>query len=121
MRDFQVQWGASPSSEYLTGSDTDRTSSCAGIHACDVGSHIILRPLTGKSYVARGGSIILPAAAATLHEIAAGLTRLATGIEGELTPTTAPPDENILRVLDMSTCHLSQASRDGLQERERGE
>lgn len=121
MRDVRVQWGKSPPGEDPTGSDTDRPPSCAGIYACDVGRHVILRPLTGKGYVARGCSIILPAAAATLREIAAGLTRLATGIEGELTPTTVHPDEHILRVLDMSTCHLSQASRDWLQEREQGE
>ena len=121
MRHFQVRWGKVRPDESPTGSDTNRPLSCAGIHACDVGSHVVLRPLTEKGHIARNGSIILPSAAVTLREIAAGLTRLATEIAGELPPTIADPDENILRVLDMSTGHLSQTSRAWLQGREQGD
>lgn len=121
MRDFQVRWGKGRTDQNPTGSDTNRPPSCAGIHACDVGSHVVLRPLTEKGPIARNGSIILPSAAVTLREIAAGLTRLAAEIEGEQPPATEAPDENILRVLDMSTGHLSLTSRDWLQGRDHGD
>lgn len=123
MHELTVRWDHSPQDgDDLNAFGRNGLSRCAGIHAHDLGGRIILRPLTGKGFPARGASIDLPADAAKLREIAAGLSAIAGQLEPELTtPPPTGPEEGILRVLDMSTSHLSEPSRLWLEDRAYGD
>lgn len=123
MHELTVRWDHSPQDgDDLNAFGRNGMFRCAGIHAYDLGGRIILRPLTGKGFPARGASIDLPADAAKLREIGAGLAAIAEQLEPELaTPLPAGSTQGILRVLDMSTSHLSEPSRLWLEDREYGD
>ena len=188
MHELTVRWDHRPQDgDDLNAFGRNGMSRCAGIHAYDLGGRIILRPLSSKGFPARDTSIDLPADAAKLREIAAGLAAIAETITAEkrrklggidtseiteageewfkraklvepeaepthailpdgsmsewderlrtvgatpvaaqlgselTTPLPTRPEEGILRVLDMSTNHLSEASRLWLEDREYGD
>jgi hypothetical protein len=90
MHELTVRWDQSPQNgDDLNAFGRNGMFRCAGIHAYDLGGRIILRPLTGKGFPARGASIDLPADAAKLHEIAAGLSAIAEQLEPD--PATPLP------------------------------
>ncbi|MGE3738205.1 MAG: hypothetical protein AB7I59_01705 [Geminicoccaceae bacterium] len=123
MHELTVRWDHSPQAgDDLSAFGRNGMFRCAGIHAYDLGGRIILRPLTGKGFPARGASIDLPADAAKLREIAAGLSAIAEQLEpGQPAPATSTSEDGILRVLDISTAHLSEQSCLWLEDREYGD
>jgi len=124
MHELTVRWDHSQQDgDDLNAFGRNGLCRCTGIHAYDLGARIILRPLTGKGFPARGASIELPADAAKLREISAGLSAIAEQLDRSQAAATpvAGKDENILRVLDMATAHLSEESRLWLEDREYGD